>query len=319
MRYLPTAFSSSIGVILLTATLLAGCNGTSEISAPDVRDDSSADVQLSDPLVKASETAELSDEQVALLRRVMAEVSEKRSDAATMWRATSMIYEELGSDQRSALIEAVQESQAERRQQMRRHMRQQGASGDSPKRMRIRRSDDERARGQHARGLFRGLDLTDEQQEQLSAVRAEYAEKMRDVRPNRGERPDEETRRAIRDLRQNMQEAQREILTEEQLADLEERRQEWAEQRQRRQERRGDRGERQSAAFEAMADALELTAEQQEQLAEVRSRGRSGRGAQAGMLLRLDDGNSILTGEQREMMQLHRALHAEAWRMARND
>ena len=293
----------SIGMVLLAAIMLVGTTGTANSTPNNAVLDTLTTVELSDAFVQAAQTAELSDEEMTLLRDVMAEASDTRGDPAAMWHATTTAYENLRSDQRTALAEALQEvqgergpAQGERRQAQRRQMRQQQGAADRPQRRQTRRDDDQRAREQQNSERFRGLGLTDEQQEELTSLREEYNEKIRALRPARGERPDEETRQEIQGLRAELRMAEREILTEEQRAQLEERRDPQGERRQaqrrqmrqqqdaadRPQRRQTRRGDRQPANIEAMAEALDLTT------------------------------------EQREMMHFHHALRAEVQRMRRN-
>ena len=178
------SFFHSIGVVLLAAIVLIGTTGaatsTPAIAAPDTLETR----ELSDEFVQAAETAELSDEEMALLRDVIAEASETRGDPAAMWRATTTAHENLRADQRAALAEALQEVQGERgqaqgerrrtqRQEQHQQMRQQQDSADRPQRRQTRRGDRQPA---NIEAMAEALELTAEQREMMylhHALRAE--------------------------------------------------------------------------------------------------------------------------------------------------
>jgi hypothetical protein len=287
--------ASTLVVLGLSGLLLTGCDSTAELTAAD-QDGRAVAAEQSSALMQAAEAAALSDEQAAQVRRIVAATVERRRDPGALWDATAQVNEVLSPDQRSALIEAVRRAWAERRDRM-----QAERSGS-----RARRS-----RGAQLRRLLRGLDLTDAQKEELAALRKAFREDLRALRPTRGERPDDETREAMRARARAFREAVQAVLTDEQRAQLQARR---AQQ----QERRAQRMARRAEGFAAMVEALDLTDAQKAALVERRAERRRARRARAARRHRTADRTPLLTEPQREVLQLHRILRAEVRRRIRS-
>jgi len=291
--------------------LLTGCDSTAELTAAD-QDQQPLAGEPPSALMQAAAAAALSNEQAAELRRIVTATVERRRAPGALWDATAQANEVLAPDQRSALIEAVRSAWAERRDRM-------GAERSG--------SRERGPRGAQLRRLLRGLDLTAEQKEELAALREAFREDLRALRPGRGERPDDETRDAVRARARALREAVQAVLTDAQRAQLrarlqarraqrQERRAQRQERRAQRQERRAQRMARRAEGFAAMAEALELTEAQTAALAERRAERRKARRAQAAWRHRTADRTPLLTEPQREVLQLHRILRAEVRRRA---
>jgi len=155
-------------------------------------------------------------------------------------------------------------------------------------------------------GPFAALELTDEQTEALQALR-EAQQADREAQRETGERPTQEEREAIRETRQA---AVAEILTDEQIAQLEElranrpERSEGQGDRGRKSGRRGQRGDRPERGEGAFAE-LELTAEQTEAIQALRETQRADREAQR------ETGERPTQEEMEAIREAHRAAIAE--------
>jgi len=291
-------------ILGLLGVLLTGCDSTAELTAAD-QDQQPLAGEPPSALMQAAAAAALSNEQAAELRRIVTATVERRRAPGALWDATAQANEVLAPDQRSALIEAVRSAWAERRDRM--GAERSGNRARGP-------------RGAQLRRLLRGLDLTAEQKEELAALREAFREDLRALRPGRGERPDDETRDAVRARARALREAVQAVLTDAQRAQLrarlQARRAQRQERRAQRQERRAQRMARRAEGFAAMAEALELTEAQTAALVERRAERRKARRAQAAWRHRTADRTPLLTEPQREVLQLHRILRAEVRRRA---
>jgi len=288
---------SMLFILGLLGVLLTGCDSTAELTAAD-QDQQPLAGEPPSALMQAAAAAALSNEQAAELRRIVTATVERRRAPGALWDATAQANEVLSPDQRSALIEAVRSAWAERRDRM--GAERSGSRARGP-------------RGAQLRRLLRGLDLTAEQKEELAALREAFREDLRALRPGRGERPDDETRDAVRARARALREAVQAVLTDAQRAQLRARLQA---RRAQRQERRAQRMARRAEGFAAMAEALELTEAQTAALVERRAERRKARRAQAAWRHRTADRTPLLTEPQREVLQLHRILRAEVRRRA---
>jgi hypothetical protein len=275
--------------------MLLACDSTAELTAAD-QDGRAVAAEQPSALMQAAEAAALSDAQAARVRRIVAATVERGRDPVALWDATAQVNEVLSPDQRSALIEAVRRAWAERRDRTR--AERSGSRAHGPQGAQLRR-------------LLRSLDLTDEQKEELAALREAFREDLRALRPTRGERPDEETREAMRARARAFRAAAQAVLTDAQRAQLRARRAQW-------QERRAQRMARRAEGFAAMAEALDLTDAQQAALVERRAERQRARRAWAFWRHRTKDRAPLLTEPQREVVQLHRILRAEVRHRARS-
>jgi Spy/CpxP family protein refolding chaperone len=122
--------------------------------------------------------------------------------------------------------------------------------------------------GDGPRGPFADLDLTDEQQAQLDALREEMRQAMQALRQeNAGGPPNEATRQQMRTLHEQMREKMESILTAEQLAELEAARDARHEERSAQMQERF--AARQQEHLEFLTGILGLTDAQQSQIESI--------------------------------------------------
>jgi len=185
---------------------------------------------------------------------------------------------------------------------------QRGGRGGGGRSMKARtgeQTEQFQGRGQRGsgEGPFAALELTDEQTEALQALR-EAQRADREAQRETGERPTQEEREAIREAHRT---AVAEILTDEQIAQLEElraNRPEGQGNRGRRGGGRGQRGDRPERGEGPFA-ALELTYEQAEAIQALRETQRADREAQR------ETGERPTQEEREAIREAHRAAIAE--------
>ena len=187
------------------------------------------------------------------------------------------------------------------------------------------------------RGVAANLDLTESQKEQLQTVRQNMRDQMKALQAERraGNLTDEEFRKQAQTYRESMHSALSDVLTADQLEKLEQERQQLQSRRGDRGQRRLERGEARSEMRQeqesAMIDALGLSEAQLEQIKALREERRAAvKSSRETLRERLQAGeidretvremmkeereaarkelSEILTEEQLEIMDLHRAL-----------
>lgn len=223
----------------------------------------------------------LTDDQIEAVRNVLEEYRGQDQHFGQLWYAAADLQGILNTEQ----IEAVQARQAEMRAEMKaRRDGMRGQFGDRAGRSdRAGRGSQFGRGGQfggHGPGMGRGmgpghdgvggggLDLSDEQIAELEQIRESFAPQRDEIRDGvrSGSITRDEAQTRMEEIREATHEALKGILTDEQIAVLDEHRAEAEVRRQgmssRREEMRSRWEERHQAGQDAMVDALELTADQ---------------------------------------------------------
>lgn len=285
MTFFKQRFPRLLPVLLLGMGLvLSGCD-TSSNAVEDDADPSVESEAMSDAVTSFSKTAALSDEQTQTLQSLVDKY--KDPDPGQLWFLAADAHAELTSEQ----IQELKMQLQERRQSVR-------EDGNRPGR---RHEGHPRKRAPHA---LKGLDLTDEQKEELRSIRAERRDELMTLREKRQDGSlDEAGAERWRTLRTEMRDAFREVLTEEQREQMEARREE--------------RTARRDSVREARREALGLTDDQIAQFEKLRSEQNGElRGPRRGPAHRSTPGEgpvaSIFTQEQREIVMIHHVLLRKA-------
>ncbi len=287
------------------------------ISACDTATPEAEEVAVEDETLQAVAEAlqtelDLSAAQAQEINGVLA--THAGEEVGALWFVAAELQERLTEEQKASLFARA----AERRDAFRAR-RAEGAPGRLNGKGRMRRA------GGFIRGALEGPlaeRLTEEQQTAFDELRARHREAMRALidRKREGTLAPEDFREQMRSLNESMKAEVGALLTDEQKAALEARREEG------RQARRARAGER----LEAMAEALELTPEQQAKLRELRETHRAAmkafmeearagerdreeiRAALAEMRAAQRAGRAgVLTDRQEEIVRLHRILAAK--------
>jgi|GEM_PF-3058807 len=311
-------FSILFGLML--ALLVSACDTTNVATDQDVT--GSLDI----PAAALIDGLDLSGSEAQQVADIMSKYDQQQP--GRLWYVSAELQQTLSEDQKAELIASIDEDQTGAR---RRKAGRQGVWGEN------------------RRGGFENLSnpLTDEQKEQLKAFREEQSTSVKALIEQRreGTLSEEDFKAQMQEAREAMREAMADILTEEQLTELQERKETMEEKRGTREGaegegrirgRRGNRGgdgaQRGNVNREdiqaAMVDALELTADQQEQLKQVREETRtqmeelrgqfdrenpeaSKEAMQALHASAKEKQEAILTESQTEVVAIHKALSQE--------
>ena len=310
----------SILLGLMIALLVSACDTTSVATDQDVT--GSLDV----PAAAIIDGLDLSGSDAQQVADIMNKYDDQQP--GRLWYVSAELQQTLSEDQKATLIASFDEDQ---------------------KGVRQRRAGRQGVRGENKRGGFESLTnpLTDEQKEQLKAFREEQSASVKALIEQRreGTLSEEDFKARMQEAREAMKEALAGILTDEQLSELQERKENMQEKRGMREgaageaRLRGRRGNRSSDGVKggsvnrddiqaAMVDALELTAEQQEQIKQVREelrgqmeelRGQFDRenpeatkeSIQALHASAKEKQEAILTETQAEVVAIHKAISQE--------
>lgn len=312
----------SILLGLMLTLLVSACDTTNVATDQDIT--GSLDV----PAATIIDGLDLSSSDAQQVADIMSKYDQQQP--GRLWYVSAELQQTLSEDQKAALIASVDEDQTGVRR------RRAGRQGE---------------RGVGKRGGFENLSnpLTDGQKEQLKAFREEHSASVKALIEQRraGTLSEDDFKAQMQGAREAMREALADILTEEQLSELQERKETMQEKRGagedaegearirgRRGNRSGDRGSANRGGLDrgdiqaAMVDALELSTEQQEQLKQVREelkaqmeelRGQFDRdnpeaakeSMQALHASAKEKQEAILTETQTEVVAIHKALSHE--------
>ncbi len=282
-----TGWSRGRGVIAAgLAISLAGFTVACDSSPTDsLNQNTTADASEADYSIILGDLTEglgLTDEQIAAVRNVLEEYRGQERQFGQLWYAAEDLQGILNSEQ----IDAVQARQEEMRAEMKaRRDGMRGQFGDQAGRRERTRRGGQFGRGGefggHGPGMGLGmgpghdgvggggLDLSDEQIAELEQIRESFTPQRDEIRDGvrDGSITRDEAQTRMEEIREAMHEALKGILTDEQIAVLDEHRAEAEVRREgmksRREEIRNRWEDRHQAGQDAMVDALELTADQQ--------------------------------------------------------
>ena len=290
---------------------LAACDTTG------VATDSDTSSSLDVPSAAIIDELGLSGEEAQEIVDVMRQFDS--NEPGRLWYVSAELQKTLSVEQKEALISSSEEVAKARKEA---------------------RGEERGNRMAKARGAFNEMisGLTEEQKEQLNALREEQRESVRALMEQRrnGSLDEAEAKAQIEQIREQASTKLAEILTEDQLAELEAKRDARKERfngqangdrpgLNGRQERRQQRAEQRDAFESAMINALDLTSEQQAQLEEIRESHREAmenardqfssadREEAREMVASMRDAmqearNAVLTDEQEEIISIHNAL-----------
>ncbi len=278
-----TGWSRGRGVIAAgLAISLAGFTVACDSSPTDtLNQNTTADASEADYSIILGDLTEglgLTDEQIEAVGNVIEEYRGQERQFGQLWYAASDLQSILNSEQ----IVAVQARQEEMRAEMKaRRDGMRGQFGDQAGRRDRAGRGGQFGRGgefgSHGSGMgpghdgvgVGGLDLSDEQIAELEQIRESFVPQRDEIRDGvrDGSITRDEAHTRMEEIREAMHEALKGILTDEQIALLDEHRAEAEVRREgMRSQREGMRSrweERHQAGQDAMVDALELTADQQ--------------------------------------------------------
>jgi len=294
----------AVGFVLALAGFAGACGGapTDTLDQTTTADASEADFSI--VFGDLTEGLGLTDDQIEAVRSVLEEYRGQGRQPGQLWYAAADLQGILTSDQ----IAAIEERQTAMRAEMK--ARRDGMRG---------RFSGGPLRG-HGRGMgsirggIRGgnLDLSDEQITELGQIRGSFAPQLREIRDGvrSGSISRDEARTRVRGTREALHEALTRILTDEQIAVLDEHR---ADAKGRREEMRSRWEGRHEAAQAAMVEAVGLTADQVDAIGalgeSLRSEGRPlPEEAEAGREARHQALLDILDNDQAEIWILHGSL-----------
>lgn len=227
------------GLMISLAGFTVACDSspTDTLNQNTTADASEADYSII--LGDLTEGLGLTNDQIEAVRNVLEDYRGQGRQSGQMWYAAADIQGILNSEQ----IEAIQARQAEMRAEMK--ARRDGMGGQF---------------GDRA-GRGGGLDLSAEQIAELEQIRESFAPQLDGIRDGvrSGSITRDEAQTRMEEIRDAMHEALKGILTDEQIAALDEHR---AGAEVRRKELRNRRGERHQVGQDAMVEALGLTADQ---------------------------------------------------------
>jgi len=248
----------------------------------------------------------LTDGQIAAVKDLLEEYRGQGRQMGTLWNAAADLQDILSSEQVDAISArqaALGAERKHRRDGMREQMREDSGHG------RFRGHEE----GPGREGIHvEGLDLTDEQIAQMKQIRESFAPRLEAIRDafRSGSLARDEARARSDEIREAMHDAVSEILTDEQLAVLEENK---AEAGARREEMRIQWEGRRQADREQMVSVLGLTTDQLAAMDALRERsGDEGRpSAEDAEACREEHHQAlldILDDEQEEIWILHGSL-----------
>lgn len=252
------------GLLALGLTLaVAACDTTG--SSADTSSQDTADVNA-----LAGQTASnlnLSDDLAEKLKASFAAYEGERSEAGFLWRVSDDLQAKL-TDSEFAELQTALEQRPEAREGRRgkRGFRRGGRRGGPQQNARHGGE-----RGAHLEALAEEIDLTDEQQEQLKAIHQDTRAAMQELRQARrdGSMTPNELREQAMTIREQTKADVQAVLTPEQQAELEARR----------EAKKAERQARREESQAIMAEVLELTAEQQDALDALRDEAKAERKA----------------------------------------
>ncbi|MCK5484424.1 MAG: hypothetical protein KAJ13_11995 [Gemmatimonadetes bacterium] len=318
------------GLIIVLAGFAGACNGS---PTDTLNQDSSAELSEADFSVVLGDLTEglgLTDDQAAAVQEVMDKYRGQGREPGALWYAAADLQGVLTSDQ-IAVIDARRDELRAEASALRGEMRGRRGkrSGDG------QASGERRGFGPHdglgggegfggrdgdgPRGPGDILDLSDEQLAQLEAIRESHAPEMEEIREalRDGSLTRDEARDRMAVIQDAMHGALQGILTDDQLALLEEHRAEAEAKRgevgARREGMRARWEQRSQAAHAAMIAALDLTPEQVAAIDALRVRSEGeGRPSAEEMEARRDEHHQalldILDDDQEEIWILHGSL-----------
>ena len=248
------------GTLVCVLLLFSACDSTNLAT-----EQNTAGLQNA-PAAALIDALELSNDQASKVAQITEQYS--ADQPGRMWYIASELQQTLTEEQKNELIERAQSQ----RDAMRAQLKNRGETGRE-----IRGVPN---KGRFAERMFEELEnpLSDEQKEQLSALHEEQVEAFKALISQRreGSLDAEQMKAEAQTLRAAMQERLQEILTDEQLKELESmkatREEKWGERGIRRGSSEGGfrgRSEVREATHTAMIEALELSTEQQEQLEQL--------------------------------------------------
>jgi len=281
-------------LILGLTLVLAACDTSSNVSSPN--DDATASPDASLAIVsEATSSAGLSSDQSDTVRSILTDLER---EPGALWAASARIHDALGTEATVALAEDLRQTNVEARAERRHEIRRRADRRRGPRADRRGTAD---GRLDRMRSL---LNLTEDQQATIDSLRAAYRAEMRSLRESIDGRPSPEARDQFRSLRSEMRtEIRAEIeavLTDEQRAQIQERR----------EARQAKRTERRDAMQSTRADALGLMGEQQAAFDALRADVKAQRdaGERPDRQALRDRAAEILTDEQEAITALHHAL-----------
>ncbi len=302
------------GLIIVLAGFAGACNGS---PTDTLNQDTSAEPSEADFSVVLGDLTEglgLTDDQAAAVQEVMDKYRGQGREPGALWYAAADLQGVLTSDQIAVIDARRDELRAEasarrgemrgRRGEMKGHRGGEGFGGRD---------------GDGPRGPGDILDLSDEQLAQLKAIRESHAPEMEEIREalRDGSLTRDEARDRMAVIQDAMHGALQGILTDDQLALLEEHRAEAEAKRgevgARREGMRAQWEQRSQAAHAAMIAALDLTPEQVAAIDALRVRSEGeGRPSAEEMEARRDEHHQalldILDDDQEEIWILHGSL-----------
>lgn len=313
---------SSIAGLCLMLFAFTACDSSNALMENDTVAATSGVSTLADNL-------QLTANQTEKVNEIIAKRGE--NEPGTLWYLAAELQETMTTEQKTALFEKIETARENRT------ANRGDGDGDGVQRRRGLRGN--RARGGESRAFGNIDGLTDEQQEALQTLREAQREKIQALREQRkeGELDSEAFKTALQTVREEAEAELATILTDEQLAALEEAR---ADREGKTKGRRGDAegrqerfGEVREAAAAARQEALGLTDAQREQIEALRETQK-----EAGATLRESIRESgdmeaareqlaafrqesaeamkeILTAEQQEIITIQKAL---AYSVAKN-
>ncbi len=300
------------GLTIVFAGLAVACDG-SPTDATDALDQTTtsaaSEADLSVVFGDLTDGLGLSDDQIEAVRSILEEYRGQGRQSGALWYAAADLQDILSSEQ----IEALLARQAELRAEARAGRGGMGGRfGDRSERHGgFRGHGSETGSGQ--RGLHgEGLDLSDEQIAEAEQIRESFEPQLEEIRDGvrSGSITREEAMTRMEAIREAMHEALAGILTEEQLARLEELR---AEAETRRDAMRSQWEEGREAGRAAMIAALDLTDEQVAAIEALKETSRGeGRPSPEEAEARREEHRQalldILSDDQEEIWSLHGAL-----------
>ncbi len=278
---------------------LAACGDSNFVTNTD---DEATSTELTDLAARLSTDLSLSTEQANEINSLLA--TDDKPAPGHLWTVAAELQKTLTDEQKTALLEKAEQRRAEwaEGRQGRRFSRDgegQGRrfnrDGQAP-RQRFQRQ------GEKGNGSLNDL-LTDEQKEQMKTLREANREEIKalvEAKEN-GSITEEDFREQAKALREANREALQNLLTDEQKATLE----------QKREEMKAKFEERKDAAETARVEALGLTADQQVALAEMREAHRAEAKALIEQARAGDLDREAIRTEMQSLRETHKAALAD--------
>ena len=277
-----------LAAFLFIATL-AACGDSNFVTNTA---DEATSTELTDLAARLSTDLSLTTEQANQVNDLLA--ADDKPAPGHLWTVAAELQQTLTDEQKTTLLETAAQRRAdlaEDRQGRRFNRDGQGRSG-----RRFQRQ------GKGGPG-FSGDFLTPEQQAEMKALREANRAEMKALREARqnGSLTDENFREQAKALREANREAMQNLLTDEQKAELE----------QKREERKARFEERKDAGAAARVDALGLTAGQEATLAELREEHRADAKALFEQVRSSDLDREAVRTEMQTLREAHKAALAD--------